>query len=89
MNNKDNLQELTLFELKYILNNQDFGLHVWVEEKEFDLIPAIIDETGKDGIIAIWCAPNEDEPYKECDYGETWIALIDKDFYLKETEFLC
>lgn len=89
MNKQNNLQELTLSELKYILNSQDFGLHVWVKEKGFGLIPAIIDETTEDGIVAVWCAPIGDDPYKECDYGTVWTALIDKDFYLKEKEFLC
>lgn len=85
---KNNFQELTLNELKNIFYNHKFGLHVWVKEKDIPtLIPAIIDETLKDGIVAVWTAPQGDPPFKEDSYGEEWVALIDKDFYLKEKNF--
>lgn len=71
--------ELTLEQLRYEANEREFGVHIWIKDLVTGSVMAgLTDVHSHYGICGIWCCSVPEEQFHEEDYGNKWVAYLEK-----------
>lgn len=70
---------LTLEELRNLARQNDYNMHIWIEFIELETAyAAVVDQVDNVGLVAIWCAGDDEDWLKEATYGTEWRAYLEK-----------
>lgn len=70
---------LTLDELQDLMMESGINLHIWIKFIELDTVyAAVTDVADGVGVVAIWCAGDEDDWLRADTYGIEWLAYLEK-----------